>query len=661
MSVRLLEMGANTKILFFFGICIVVFLILKSDYSYKLHSTLWKHYDGFDNSSVPDLKNTDNDTNQNTSYVLHKQYMESGQRQFNKLTNIFNSANPALQFSENTEKSFQNAFGTANVSGNENAFQLSGTDPLKNPYKMPSAISESIQRAKICEKIRATDCNAFNDAEFAKYCGIGFDTNGIASDGSTHIGGFYVSNEDRAKQIDQYHEIERTQPGIDPFSAFKPTLGTVRSGMFAVDASSCSILKEKVECQQKKTFGVPNCAQCYTTGEFNRIDPSTKNVLSDIQLVAVGKGELFINNNNDNTTNNKVMQLDPNTPVNISLQSLGIVEGNEFVINVSGPGMYIAGYISGVTAKGEFKMDINNLISTDLVSGYKPTLGGSAFINGMKCLIITGSKGTINVKLRATLPFSFVPINYHESAYCMNGPYITTQAGAEFLQSDPCFGNGNSPGKYKSECLQEKFIQLGCTNNGSGFPSTVEKASALMYDKQSGKARTIDEIADYIYSQSLMATNGVDRNGQRISLQQWNDASLFCTGTSITNPCDSVMNGGQMNDECMSYLYLNKGANGRIGATYTMPTTNASQAGSLENSTIPNTYCQPGATMDPMTITGKESAKQFISSEKTGNNIIQTVKNFYDSLHRSANDNSISIEKRKNAIQNCYGANVSAM
>lgn len=62
---------------------------------------------------------------------------------------------------------------------------------------------------------------------------------------------------------------------------------------------------------------------------------------------------------------------------------------------------------------------------------------------------------------------------------CDNGPIITQAASAVFLESDPCYSKDNKPGNYKLECLQDRWMQLGGTTEGTGYPTSREKADAI--------------------------------------------------------------------------------------------------------------------------------------------------------------------------------------
>jgi hypothetical protein len=67
----------------------------------------------------------------------------------------------------------------------------------------------------------------------------------------------------------------------------------------------------------------------------------------------------------------------------------------------------------------------------------------------------------------------------------------------------------------------------------------------------------------------------------------------------------------------------------------------------MKGQPIPNTYCQPGTSIDPATPEGLQFG------QKLGG--INAVKQTYDQINRLANDNTKRNTARSNAINQCYG------
>jgi hypothetical protein len=228
---------------------------------------------------------------------------------------------------------------------------------------------------------------------------------------------------------------------------------------------------------------------------------------------------------------------------------------------------------------------------------------------------------------------------------CPNGPILTKESSAIFLNSDPCFNKNNSKGNYSMDCLQAKFTSVGGSQSGSGFPSTKEKADALMKDAN-GNLLDINDIVNIIYDKVVQASTGKTTDGIPLTIQQWNEQSMWAFGKRITTPCDVPTPEGTISKDCLSFLYNTQGTGTGIGSTYSLPRRDYA---TMLNNDIPNTFCRPGAPLDPSTQGGFERVKNMRN--------IEEVKGFYDSVYRTANDNKLSNNERNAALNDCYGLN----
>ena len=152
----------------------------------------------------------------------------------------------------------------------------------------------------------------------------------------------------------------------------------------------------------------------------------------------------------------------------------------------------------------------------------------------------------------------------------ITGPIITQAASATFLESDPCFGKANQPGNYKLECLQTRWVELGGTPQGTGYPGNQAAADALQKDGNN-QPLDIDTIVDNLAPKMISAATGKSSTGQNLSLTDWNNVSMWATGVPINTPCDGPASStGPLSQDCLTYLYLNQGASSHIGPTYTL-------------------------------------------------------------------------------------------
>jgi hypothetical protein len=611
------------NIIIFFIILITLTLLLKYSKGYK---------EGFFN--FPD--------------ETHNQFVEDSAAKFNQLTNTINLADPALPVSPDSANAFKAALGGLTTSITD-ASKLQ-TD---KPFFIPESAPGTFQQAQSCEKYGAT-CSAFDDKEFAANCGVSFDNKGIGSNGKPHIGGMYVSAEDRRNQTEQAKNVTETGGApYDPYKVYQPTLGKSSQGTFSLNKDQCVIVKQKVDCEKKQTFGSPNCTQCYTSQKFARVGPETPRIPSTLFLFGSG---LVIVTTPDSASPAQITlsqtTLNANTATQLTIP--GNAEGTAFVINVQPVSgsiqTYVAGFIQGQTPRGTFTLDLMNLVQSDLVTNSKPRLNGSITVNGFRCLTMIPGNAQTTMNLSCLMPFSFLSLYDGDALTCDNGPIITQAASATFLESDPCFSKSNKPGNYELGCLQNRWIELGGTPQGTGYPSTQALANAIQIDAN-GNPLDIDTIVNILAPKMTSALSGLDANGKPLSITEWNTVSMFATGVPINTPCDGPASAsGPLSQDCLSYLYLNQGVTSHIGGTYTMP---PSQVASMKGQNTPNTYCQPGAPLDPATPAGLKYGQSLGG--------VNAVKQTYDQINRLANDNTQTNSARAQAVQQCYGVSIDSM
>lgn len=573
----------------------------------------------------------------------HNNYVQNSKDKYNELTTTINLLDPAVPINPDTNNAFKIALSNIDANPTSTSFNLTG----KNDYTLPDNMSNTFQQAKSCETSNTT-CSAFDDPTFAANCGMSFDKKSIDASGKPHIGGLFVSPTDRQQQMDRAANVLSTGSApYDPYKVYQPTLGKATPGTFALTKDQCLIVKEKVDCASKQTFNSPNCTQCYTSQNFARVGPETGRIPSILYLFGSGNVTVSSQNNTIMLPENK---LDSNNPTTVSIPA--DAEGTVFSVitqpNNNNP--YIAGFIQGETPRGTFKLDLFNLVEGDLATKAKPKINGSITVNGFRCLTMVPGTGQTQISLACIIPFSFLSMYDGDALTCDNGPIITKAASATFLESDPCFGKANKPGDYKLECLQTRWIELGGTPQGTGYPSNQASADAIQKNAN-GTPLDIDTIVDNLAPKMTTAFTGKDSNGKNLSITDWNTVSMFATGTPINTPCDGPnKDNGPLTQECLEYLYMNQGIKSHIGPTYSLSSVSMA---SMKGQDTPNTYCQPGTSIDPSTPTGL----------KFGQNLggINAVKQTYDQINRLANDNTLNNQTRADAVEKCYGVTLDTM
>lgn len=620
--------------------------------------------------------------------AAHNTFVEDSKVKFNQLTNTLNLTNPAVPISPDSANAFKMALGGLLANPTSTSYDIQA----KNEYTIPNNTPIIFKQAKRCETY--TTCSAFDDPTFASNCGISFDKNGISSSGKPHIGGLYISADDRQKQMASAQDVLDT--GIsDPYKVYKPTLGKSKPGTFSLNKDQCMIVKEKIDCSTKQNFNSPNCTQCYTSQNFNRVGPDTRRLPATVSFV--GNGIIYVSPQNAGANRNwttdesaKInagadpkdicnsiagqsyqgnsgiipqcgsayccqnvpfsligITLDLTTPVSMPVAANS--EGTIFHITVEttdGSMPYVSGFIQGQTPRGSFNLDIMSLIDKDYTNEKRPKINGTMTINGFKSFVFIPSANN-KITLNGMIPFSFLSMYDGDALACENGPVVTQAASAIFLESDPCYSKENKPGNYKIDCLQTRWIELGGTKQGAGYPGNQAAADLLQKDAN-GNPLDIDTIVNNLGPKMTSALTGKGANGENLSLVNWNTLSLWANGIQINTPCDGGnSDNGPLSQECLSYLYLNQGVTSHIGATYTLA---PSSMASMKGQNTANTYCQPGTAIDPSITAG------FKFGQSLGG--INAVKKTYDQINRIANDNTLSNDKRSTAINQCYGVSI---
>lgn len=574
------------------------------------------------------------------SGLLPDSAVTTGQARFNKTTDLLNLTQPQVPLGTQPPDSFQKALGSVNVvptpdtkGGLPGTFAIQGV--ADSGYKIPAAVPDSLRIAQtVCETVTTPDCGAFANAEFAANCGISFDMKGKDSRGKGHIGGMYISSVDRVNQVQR-----STDRGLSPDQVeYTPTYGTSAKGQFAIDASSCAVLSEQVACRRSQSLTSPNCTSCFTNGAYNRVDPSTPRIPATFVIQTNATSLNFVA-----PTGTTPMTVTADTPLVVAPMP-ALNEGDLYYFQATGDpaNLYLAGYLTAQTAKGTFNLDLNALLDLDTVTNYKPRLGGTQDINSTRCFVFRPGVGQSTMNLRGHLPFSFLSPYEYDAQNCDNGPILTQQASADFLNTDVCYGPKNKPGTYGLPCLQQTFVGMGGTTQGTGYPKDDATAKILLFDEK-GVARSLDDIADFLYGINVEAATGLDRQGNQLSITDWNTASMFALGIPITSPCDGPnKDKGPLTAECLQYLYTNGGSGGSIGATYSLGPTFASQ-----DSKGNPVYCTPQGALSPSSDGGLKRG------QAAGG--VEAVKTLYDTAHRTANDNSLTNQQRAQAMSDCYG------
>lgn len=500
-----------------------------------------------------------------------------------------------------------------------------------------------------CEKKKVADCSVFDDPDFVPNCGLCLDI-GTNSKNEPATGGLALLEEDR-KYAQSNHK------GNGPVK-YIPTVGTCPAGKMVATKDECLRLQTQIKCEKNANYDIKNCSQCYSDTSYTMVDTNPSAGITAGSGTIYLIGNCIINFSETGYSSKSNVQLSRANPTAFNLEG---PEGTRITISAgsspNGQKPSLGGYLSGKTQAGKFTMDLIQLVLTDSITGRKPRESDRTTVKGNDVSIMAPGFGQKTMALVVVIPFTFVDPNSYEASKCADSPFVTTQAGAQFLQSDPCYKKGSGPGKYSMECLQGVFLSNGCVQDGTGYPSNTQTMSQLMA-KEDGTYRSMNEISDMIYESAVSASTGISSNGVKLSIKEWSNKSEFCTGNSITSPCDTAeKNTGPLSVECLSYLWNNEGSkpldSGKanpMGSTYSV----ASLAKSLfTSSTKVARFCHSTGTLSPLTPTGEVNASAMAFWKSQGG--VANVKSVMKNIHEMANKAGLSDTDRLPYIEKCYG------
>jgi hypothetical protein len=574
------------------------------------------------------------------------------------------------------------------------------TQYVDNPYPLEARETGIMTKVKKCEAIQTADCSAFDDTSFNTDCGICLDI-GKNSQGKPATGGLLLLSDD--KSIAQENRVGNF------LAPYKPTVGSCPAKRMVGTKAECLKVQAEIQCQKNTTFDSPiGCSQCYSDTSYSIVDASENSQLiaGSGTLSIIGSGVLEYSESGQNNSGRQNLT---NTPFQIVLQgpefnninlkytlpkvakpyNSGIIYTPDDLIifnnrifkmteGAGKPGYkpdrqddrlwqnimaaadyrppppgFMAGYLSGVTASGEFQIDLYRLILTDSNTGRKPRTAGEVAIGGINVTKLNPGYGFKTIIAVARSPFTFVDPLSQEASMCPSSPFVTKQASSEFLGSDPCYARNSGPGRYAVACLQNTFLANGCTPNGKAYPTTTANSAALLYDS-GGQAQTLDAISSAVYANAVLTATGVDINGTKVSIQEWSKASVFCTGITIESPCDTATQAtGPLTPECITYLWNNQGENKRVGTSYTV----SSLANSLFSAgNTPRRFCTTAGTMSPVNASGE--IQDSTTSYWQGLGGLPAVTAAMKLLHQDANSSLLSDSAKMLAMQQCYGINL---
>jgi len=499
-----------------------------------------------------------------------------------------------------------------------------------------------------CETIKTNNPNAFDDPEFAKDCGLCMDI-GTDSDNKPTSGGLVLLQDDKA--------YAKSQTKNNSIPNYKATVGSCPANRLVSTKAEAIRLKRKLDCEKAGSYDLAECSQCYSDQSYTIVDsdPAAGVIAGTGTLYVVGKGTLSYSESGYSSKSGISLS---SSPYPIKLEG---PEATRVTMTITAPSdgvaPSLAGYLSGKTAAGEFVLDLYRIVLTDMVTGRKPRTSDMITVNGNDVSTMDPGFGKDQMKLILPMPFTFVDSNTQQAGDCKDSPFVTKQASSEFLNSDPCYKKGSGPGKYNLECLQSLFLSNGCIEDGKAYPKDAATAAKLMTTK-GGSFLTLNQIATMIYGNAVSSSTGIGPNGVKLEVTDWSNASEFCTGKTITSPCDTpAKTAGPLSTDCLSYLWNNgggkKNAAGVVDqkeATYSLLSMATSMFATKDTGTR---FCQATGTLSPIDANGKANQAAINYWKSKGG--VEAVKAIMSNIHTMANKVGLNDTQRIEYLQQCYG------
>lgn len=522
----------------------------------------------------------------------------------------------------------------------------------RGSYPLNEARNGLWEKIAKCEAVKKADCSAFDDPEFTKDCGICLDV-GENSDKEKTTGGLLLLPDDKKNT--------RSQTKLNFLPDYKPTVGMCPAKKMVSTKAECLKLQKQILCEKSASYDIPGCSSCYSSTEYSIIDEkeSPGVITGSGKISVIGTGILKVEEQGFSAKSGIVLNQSRPYVINLRVKEAGRVKFSLAPPSDSDPDNptppYMSGMLTGETATGTFAHDLRTIVLVDEVTGRKPRTAGKETLDNTPITRMAPGFGKDTAVIVVIIPFSFIEQTMEESTRCKDAPFITKQASAEFLQSDPCYKKGSGPGKYNLECLQGAWMSNGCTESGKGYPKDDAAARKLM-TSEDGSFLTINDISDTVYNSALISSTGVDKKGVKRPMKEQSEASVFCTGNEITSPCDTANKGsGPLTPDCIIYLWNNQGSKklwtGKpdpIGPTY-----HASESVSEFSDGPTARGCQVTGLLSPVDEKGNRKKDVIKYWQKEGG--VNAVKKKMADLHRAANAQMVADDQLAPYFKQCYG------
>ncbi len=379
---------------------------------------------------------------------------------------------------------------------------------------------------QFCGQWDKADCSAFDDPLFAKYCGLCLTRGNADSDAEGPTASVFAAGQ-------YFNTAENTvmkKPDGTYYDPPKPTYGQCSRGGFVVDKERCQARKRQLFCEGKGKFTDPDCAVCSSDGSSKYVPIGSAPNQAILRLY--GHGPIIVQVQG---AEKPIFRGILNTAGGILIPLKDISEGTVLHLRVGAPGI-VGGLLMGPTAAGTYSADISKLIFVDMISGSAPRREGYIGIrehaNGPVAayvyrMIAAGNSGLV---LPLRIPYEFIGKEGSGSDSCNSGPVLRSRESADQIGFGACAGEHSFPGNYSLECLQYIWKVNGCSPKGHGYPRDIKQSAELLWDYDTGKAQSLQQIHKYVREMGAVARIGRKADGTKASEREIAWAQRKCFG-----------------------------------------------------------------------------------------------------------------------------------
>jgi hypothetical protein len=497
---------------------------------------------------------------------------------------------------------------------------------------------------KMCKE-KGNSENPFSDPTFSENCGMCL-TSGTLKTGEsfTTPTGVLVYNEDKEIFVNEKNTEGYTFPKVIPSLRAATCVGASRSKdslpVLAINAEDYDRFKKRIACKNSKTLG-NECSRCVSNSEYSWVP--TNGGKKPIALFVWGEGSVEVTLGA--TVILESTNLSMATPVSVNLGQ--VQEGTTIILRIikgtSSNGPYVYGAIMSKTPTDTpYKLQIEKFLELDRSSGTLPRRGLAKYFKEVRtsCAKIMPQPTKDTMVLSGFIPLTFIESDQLATTDCPNSAFVSSQASAELLVSDPCLNpKGQGPGNYSEECVRSKLVSAGCSTYGSWYRQPLS-----------------------IIGNKSISTFLTDLSNLIPKKETDPDVSLGCFAKDISTVCDPYLKGGIPDQLCLIYLYHNiYEKNQRLGNAYSSVSGDSMASKTLQGTT---SFCSREGTLNPARNANAVTELQE-KAEKGYDNVygIEAVRRYLSHVFTKATGNldankSDAEGGRKDSWMKCFGPSI---